>query len=125
MAVGVRGVDIFTRNVGKARNGGIGFIMGNFFKPLYMIGRGMLIPFFMKKTLYYLASSLFPFSNFLQSPHTHTHFPVASNLHPKCSFCCPVSLAEWVIMPHATFDVLIYLMMIWIYTCRALVPERP
>ena len=27
VGVGVRGVDIFTRNVGKARNGGIGFIM--------------------------------------------------------------------------------------------------
>ena len=31
---------------------------------------------------------------------THTHFPVISNLHPRCSFCCPVSLAEWVITLH-------------------------
>ena len=31
---------------------------------------------------------------------THLPFPVVSNRHPYCSFFCPVSLAEWVIMPH-------------------------
>ena len=39
-----------------------------------------------------------PFSNFVQPPLSH--FPATSDLHPNCSFCCPVSLAEWVIIPH-------------------------
>ena len=26
--------------------------------------------------------------------------PVTTNPHPHCSFCCLVSLTEWVIMPH-------------------------
>ena len=35
-----------------------------------------------------------PFSNFVQPP-----FPVSSNTHPHCFFCCLVSLAELVIAP--------------------------
>ena len=42
--------------------------------------------------------------------------------HSNCSFCCPISLTKWV---HSTFNVHFYLRIIWIYTCRALVPERP
>ena len=30
-------------------------------------------------------------------------FPVTSNPHPHCSFCCRVSLAEWVIAPHLMY----------------------
>ena len=39
-------------------------------------------------------------------------FPVAFNPHPHCSFCCLISLAERVI----SFDVLFYLLILWIYT---------
>ena len=48
--------------------------------------------------------------------HTHTH----THLSTPHSFCCFVSLTEWVISPHL---VLFYLMTLWIYTCRALVSE--
>ena len=34
-----------------------------------------------------------PFSNFI---HPLPHFPVTSNPHLHCSFCCNVSLPEWV-----------------------------
>ena len=46
--------------------------------------------------------------------------PLASNLHPHCSFCCLVFF-DWV-GGCATTDVLFYLMIVWIYTCQALVP---
>ena len=41
--------------------------------------------------------------------------------NPHCSFCCLVSLAEWVIV-YTTFDVLFYLMISWMYKCQALGP---
>ena len=41
--------------------------------------------------------SIPPFSN---SVHPFPNFPVTSNPHLHCSFCCHVSLAEWVITPH-------------------------
>ena len=37
-----------------------------------------------------------PFSNVVHPPN----FPVTSNSHLHCPFCCHVSLAEWVIIPH-------------------------
>ena len=70
-----------------------GFIMagdGKFLKSLYNWQRN-----FMKTLL--LPTPLF--SNFVHIP-SPPPFPVTSNHHPKCSFCCHVFLAEWVITPH-------------------------
>ena len=39
-----------------------------------------------------------PFSNFVEPPSLTFLSPPTPN--PRCSFCCPVSLAEWVIMLH-------------------------
>ena len=47
-------------------------------------------------------------------------FPGASNPQPHCSFCC-LFLFGWM-GDRATFDVLFYLMISWMYTCRALGP---
>ena len=47
------------------------------------------------KTRYIAYPSPPPFSKFFHPP-----FPVMSNPHPHCSFCCLVSLAEWVIALH-------------------------
>ena len=46
--------------------------------------------------------------------------PITSNLHPHCSFCCLVFFG-WM-GDCMTFDVLFYLLL-WIYTCWALVPH--
>ena len=54
------------------------------------------------------------------STHTHPHFPVTSNLCPQ--FFLLSCFFGWV-DDHPTFDVLFYLMIIWIYTCY-LVPEQ-
>ena len=70
--------------------------------------------------------SLLSFFKFCPTPSPH--FPVTSNPHTHCSFCFPVSLAEWVITPHLMIIylmiimILIYLMITWIYTCQTLVP---
>ena len=61
-----------------------------------------------------------PVSNFVQpslplSPNPcHLHPPHQGFFLLSCFFC-------WM-GDHATFDVLFYLMIIWIYTCQALVP---
>ena len=72
----------------------------------------------MKTTLYCL-SCLF---KTLSTPPRPNHFPVpvTSNPHPHCSFCCPLFFG-WMGY-YATFDMLFYLIIIWIYICRALVP---
>ena len=85
-----RGWEIFTRNGGKARNGGVGFIMGEY----------CLCPLF----------KCYPPTTPQLSSHLQPH------LH--CSFCCHVSLAEWVI----TLHLMCYLVIISIITCQALVP---
>ena len=75
---------------------------------LNIVGRGVLT------SLFYEDSPILPtplFSNFVQPPP----FPIASNSYPHSLFCCPVSLAEWVIMP---FN----LMIPWMYTCHTLGP---
>ena len=58
---------------------------GKFLKSLYIVSPKPLILW--KPLIYCLA---LPFSN-----PPHPHFPVNSNLHSHCSFCCHVSLAEW------------------------------
>ena len=57
-------------------------------KIMNIVGRGVLTPLFYEDPSYI-------FSNFVQPPS-----PVATNPHPHCSFCCLVSMTEWVIMPH-------------------------
>ena len=92
------GWKIFTINRGGARNGGIGFIMAGdveYLVSLQSWQRGSKPPFLLRPP--YIAYPP-PFPNFVQPPFPH--FPVTSNLHPNCSFCCSVSLAEWVITPH-------------------------
>ena len=74
---------------------------------LYINDRAVLpthLPHFMKKMLYCLPSP--SFFKFCWAP-----FPVVSDPNAHCSFCCLVSLAEWVIAPH-----LICYFMLWIYT---------
>ena len=51
--------------------------------------RGANPPHFMKICLYSLPPSFFK-----SCPTPLPHFPVTSNPHPHCFFCCPVSLAE-------------------------------
>ena len=91
-----------------------------FLKSLCIVGRGVLNPRFYEDPP--IANPTPPFLKILSNtppPPPHLHLPATSNLRPHCSFCCPISLLEWVIMP---LDVLIYLMIIWTCTCRALVP---
>ena len=81
----------------------------------------MLTSYFMKTTLYCL-SCLFKTLSTPPPPPRPNHFPVpvTSNPHPHCSFCCPLFFG-WMGY-YATFDMLFYLIIIWIYICRALVP---
>ena len=55
------GWEIFTRNGEEARNWGVDLIM-KFFRSLYVVGRGLLVPYCMKSPLYWLPS----FSYFVQ-----------------------------------------------------------
>ena len=71
---------------------------------LCIVGREVVTPIFYEDPPILPTTLL----KFLSKPPP---FPVASNLHPHCSFCCLVSLAEWVIAP-----------VMWIYTCWALEP---
>ena len=76
---------------GKARNGGGGaFIVGGrkFLKSPYIVGREVLTPTILWRPPYIAYLS---FSNFVQSPSTSLS---------NCSFCCPVSVAEWMIVLH-------------------------
>ena len=98
-----RGWKIFTGNRGEARN-------------LYIIGTGALNSLFYEDlyclySLYCLTPS---FSNFVQPRPCHLKIP------PLLFFLLS-SFFGWMGY-HATFDVLFYLMIIWIYKCRALVP---
>ena len=61
---------------------------GKFLKSLYIVARGVLTPL-------YIAYP--PFSIFVHPPP-----PLEPNPHLHCSFCCHVSLAEWVITPLLT-----------------------
>ena len=105
-------------------------------KSLYIVGRRLLTPPFYEDPP--IAIPL-PFFKFCPTPLPSSHFPVTSNPHSHCSFCCPISLAEWVIWPVSLaewviwpislaewvitpFDVLFYLMIIWIYIFQVLIP---
>ena len=74
----------------------------------------------MKTSLYCLP----PFFKFCPTT-SHPHVAVTSNSHPNCSFCCPVSLAEWVITPHVMCYLLNDDMDIHLSSYGTLVPEGP
>ena len=67
---------------------------GKFLKSLYIVGRGVLTP------LFYEDLHILPIPPFSKVVQPSPNFPVTSNTHLHCSFCCHVSLAEWVITPH-------------------------
>ena len=62
-------------------------------------GMGRGVGFIMKE---WMPTHLFQIlSNSLTPPPlSPPHFAVTSNPHHQCSFCCLVSLVEWVIIPH-------------------------
>ena len=82
--------------MGVARNGGFGFIMGDwkFLKSFYIVGRGVLTPLFYENPLY----CLFVLFQILSTPSPTSLSPPipTSNPHLHCSFCFNVSLPEWV-----------------------------
>ena len=86
-----------------------GFIMreGIFKVSLHSLQKGAILP----------TSS---FSNFVHPPSL-PHFPVTSNLSPPPLFILLSCFFGWM-GDHTTFDVPFYLLIICIYTCRALVP---
>ena len=134
--------EIFTRNGGKSgtRDGGRGgFIMGkmrNFWSLFTWFfffnrdslharlnshheawsykkrSREVLTPYFMKTSI--KVHTRF-FSNFV-------HPPLPCHLQPPPSLFFPLSCFFGWVGDHVTIDVLFYFMIIWIYTCRALVP---
>ena len=115
MGVGGLGWEFLLEMGGKPGMGERGgYVMGHgkFLNSLYIVGRGVLTPLFSEDPLYWLP----PFFQFCSS----LPFPFHLQPHPYCSFCCPISLAKC--GDHTTFDVLFYLMIIWIYTCQTLVP---
>ena len=65
---------------------------------LYMIniGREMLTPLFYEDPSYIAWPPTLLFQFLSNSPPPHFH--VTSNPHPLCSFCFPVSLAEWAML---------------------------
>ena len=58
----------------------------------HIVSRGVLTPYFMKTPPYIANPSFFKFC-----PTPPPSFPVTSSPHPHGSFCCHISLAEWVI----------------------------
>ena len=113
----MRGWEIFTRNVGQARNGGGGgggagvcFLMGGlkiFKVSSHSWQRGA------NPTILWRTSSP-SFSNFVHPPPTS---PLPPTPTPTV---LSVVLFLWLNGYHTTFDVLLfYLMIIWIYTCQA------
>ena len=97
----------------EARNGGLSLWWGNrkFLKSLYIGGRGVLIPLFYEDPLYCQLPPFFFFQILSTSLSPPTLIPVFFLL--SCFFGWMSDLT--------TFDVLFYLMIIWIYTCWALV----
>ena len=66
-----------------------------FLKPPYIVGRDTT-----PSTLW--RPPILPSPPFFQTLSTCPPPPSLSHPtpHPQCSFCCPVSLTEWVILPH-------------------------
>ena len=89
-----------------------------------IVGRGVVTPYFMKAP---------PYITYILHPILHPILPILppfSNLstpHPNCRLqTLPQMLFQlssffgYMVDPN-TFDVLLYLMLLWIYTCQALV----
>ena len=85
----------------------------NFQESLYVTDRGVLTLLLYEDSPY-IASP--PFSNFVQ----HPLFSITSNPQPPLLFLLPFFFG-WM-GDHVTYDIQFYLMIIWIYTCQALVP---
>ena len=65
---------------------------GWFYKGVMLVGRGGANHLIYEDPyIVYL-----PFSNFVHPPSPH--FPLTYITRPHCSFCCPVSLAKWLII---------------------------
>ena len=95
------GWEIFTRNRGRGRGGrGAGMGGRKFLKSLYMVGRKVLTPLFHEDPSPPILPTPPPFLFQILSYPLSPHFSVTSNPQSHCSFCCPVSLAEWVITLH-------------------------
>ena len=94
--------------------GGDGFMWGLEFSrvPLCNWQRGAYPLTLWRQPLYCLP----PFSNFVQ----HPPFSITSNPQPPLLFLLPFFFG-WM-GDHVTYDIQFYLMIIWIYTCQALVP---
>ena len=88
---------------------------GLFKFSLHSWQRGANLPIVCRPTLY----CLHPYFQFCLT-HPLPHSPVNSNAHPPL-FLRLTCFFGWM-GDHATFDVLFYLMIIWIYTCQALAP---
>ena len=78
-------------------------IFCNFFQIFYhdhllIVGRGFLTLLFCKDPPLYFLPDPLVFQILCNHP-----LPVASNLHLHCSFCCLVSLAKWMIVPHLMY----------------------
>ena len=76
--------------------GGEGFVYngdgeGNFLKSLHIVGRGVLTP--------YIVCPL-PLLQILSTSPPTSLSPETPPPSLCCSFCCPVSLAKWVITLH-------------------------
>ena len=105
------GWEIFTRNGGEARNGGISFIMGGWtiFKVSYpvILWTPPILP------------TPTPLCPHTPPPTLHPHFPATTNSHPHCFFLLSCFF-DWM-GDYATFDALFYLMA----SLGTLVPEGP
>ena len=113
------GWKIFTRNGGgRAKNGAGGLVLfwgdGKFLVSLHSWQRGSN-PLFYENPLYCLPPSFFKFCP-TPSP------PLPCHLQPPPQLFFRLSCFFGWMGYHATLDVLFYLMIIWIYTCQALVP---
>ena len=83
-------------------------------KSLCLVGRGVLSPYFMK-TPPYIAYLPPPFSNFVHHSFIHSHLPLSCHSNPYSQlFFLSSCFFGW--MGDHTFNVLFYLMIIWIYT---------
>ena len=79
----------FINEMGGSQEWGGG---GWFYKGVMLVGRGGANHLIYEDPyIVYL-----PFSNFVHPPSPH--FPLTYITRPHCSFCCPVSLAKWLII---------------------------
>ena len=113
----------------EARNWrGFNFIMegdGKFLKSLYIVDRGVQAQFIYEDPLYCIRPPLFfkfcPCTP--PSPHSPHLAPIPYHLQTSPLLLFILSCFFGRMGDHTTFDVLLYLMILQIYTCQALVPQ--